>query len=249
MIHSLLPLAALLATTLVPAQVRGPSWFIASLVYGRTFDTPAPAAEVCDSAITGGNGQLALAPGFLGQGAAAAGTLVLQGPPLSPHRPCTISFWWSLEKDLPIDGGFQLFSLNGKGFVSAFTSGKGEWCALQKPAGVLQVYYLQGIQNVNGIYDYDLARSLDLHGGVWHHCAVVFQQASVVELYTDGKLAYAIPLTGRSFAESDALVRLEIGGAVRFDEVAVLNRAIDRDLLGEYLQGMWRLREYTVPGR
>lgn len=174
--------------------------------------------------------------------------LVLEGDALSPHRPLTISFWWALPRDLPIDGAFGLFQLTGRGFVAAFTRGKGEWCALQEPAGVLQVYDFPGIQDHNGIYDPKLSRSLDLRAGAWHHTAAVFRHASSVELYTDGVRVAEAATLGRELSEEDAIRSLSLGGGVLLDEVLILDRAVDAEGIEDYRRGMLRLREYHREG-
>ncbi len=190
------------------------------------------------------------AEGFIGRGLYVKDgrhPFALRGPALSPHRPLTLSFWWALPYDLAIDGGYSLFSLNGKGMVAAFCRGKGEWCALQRPAGVFQVYYFNGIQNVNGIYDGDIRARLDLRKGVWHHTAVVFRRGCIAQMYTDGRMVFEVTTSGREFRPEDVLHDLSLGGPLMVDELAILNRAVDGDLISDYFQGMARLREYCGP--
>lgn len=173
--------------------------------------------------------------------------LVLRGAALSPHRPLTLLMWWALPYDLTIDGGYSLFQLNGHGMVALFSRGKGEWCALQRPAGVFQVYYFNGIQNVNGIYDYDLLGHYDLRAGVWHHSAVVFRRATTAQVYTDGKLVFEVTISGREFSAEDQLHNLIIGGPLLVDELMVLDRAVEGDMIADYYEGSRRLREYLAP--
>ncbi len=146
---------------------------------------------------------------------------------------------------MPLDGVFNLFSLNGKGYLSAFVRGKGEWCALQKPAGVCQVYNFAGIQNVNEIYDFDLLKSLDLRGGIWHHSAAVLRPSGAFQFYTDGKVVSEITTKGRAWNAEDKLQSLTLGSGVILDDVAILNRALDADLINDYLRGVRQLREYN----
>lgn len=228
-------------------EVIGPPWFSESLVYYNDFEAegfePLVCAEGLETTAPTGEPQL----GMLGSGALTGGEggpFVLRGPGLSPHRPLTVSLWWALPEDLPIDGGFGLMDLTGQGYVGLFCRGKGEWCGLQRPAGVFQIYYFDGIQDLNGIYDFDLASSLDLTAGAWHHTAVVFRRASAVSIYTDGELTYEAMTVGRPFREEDGLTQLVIPGRAIIDEVAVLNRAIDGPLLVDYVRGIRRLREY-----
>ncbi len=234
--------------------VRGPSWIedCRCLIYYSTFDLdPVPVKPEVNS------GMLAVAAGApartepAGLFARALNTtekpLVLSGEALSPHRPLTISFWWALPKDLPADGSFSLFQITGRGIIAAFTRGKGEWCALKEPAGVLQVYYFPGIQDVNGIYDVDLAKRVDLRAGAWHHTAAVIRQGAIVELYTDGMRVAEIATSGRAFLPADGIRSLRIGGGVVLDEVLVLDRALDAENVADYYRGLRRLAGYRSP--
>ena len=224
------------------SEILGPRWFQELLIYFNDFENPSAVPAINSEHLTVKQSDWKSAPGLFGHGLSTEGApLELKGAALSPARPLTISFWWRLSHDLPIDGGFGQFSLTGKGFVSAFVRGKGEWCALQRPAGVCQVYDFGGIQNVNGIYDFDLQKSLDLHANIWHHTAAVFRGANTYQLYTDGKLVSEIVNHGRGWNSGDDLQTLTIGSGVILDDVAILNRAVDADLLADYFQGVQHL--------
>ena len=193
------------------------------------------------------------ASGIRGKGAITdkAGALILRSPEFSPHQPLTVSFWWALQEDAKIDSGFNLVHLQGRGIVSHFSRGKGEWCALQRNVAILQVYYFPGIQNVNGIYDADWAAHLSLKAGVWHHTALVFQGASLVEVYTDGRLAWKVRIDGRPFNEQDKLNEITIGTrgvpAVAIDEVIILRRALTPDDIQAYYTAIRQMREVGYP--
>ncbi len=240
-----------------------PPWLEGCVAYHNSFEGKIDAPDVnaagilTDLAYRNG-GDAAIKPlvpaerGFVGRGLLIQdwrAPLMLRGPALSPHRPLTLSFWWALPYDLALDGGYGLFSLNGKGMVSLFCRGKGEWCALQRPAGVFQVYYFQGIQNVNGIYDSDLLAHYDLHAGVWHHTAVVFRRATTCQVYTDGKPVFEVTISGREFSVADELTNLSFGGPLLMDELLILDRAVDGDMIADYVRGTQRLREYLTPTR
>jgi hypothetical protein len=171
----------------------------------------------------------------------------LRSPEFSPHRPLTVSFWWALQEDAKIDSGFNLVHLQGRGIVSHFSRGKGEWCALQRNAAILQVYYLPGIQNVNGIYDADWAAHIELKAGAWHHTALVIHGGSLVEVYTDGKLAWSVRIDGRPFNEEDKLNDLTIGTrgapAMAIDEVIILRRALTAEEIATYVTAVRQMRE------
>jgi len=182
--------------------------------------------------------------GLSGAGAA----LRLRGEGLSPHRPLTVSFWWALADDARLETGFGLVHLGGRrGYISHFCRGRGTWCALERPAAVLQVYYIPGIKNVNGIYDRDLLGHLDLRRGVWHHTALVIRGASLVEVYTDGRRAWGVRVRGRRFRSEDRLNELVIGTRGKpkmiLDEVLVVRRAAAAKEVADYYRAIQQLRE------
>ena len=232
--------------------VLGPPWFEECLAYYNRFEGKPGEADVnTDGLALVDRGPLGtLDSGLFGRALHVKdgrAPFTLQGQALSPHRPLTLSFWWALPYDLAVDGGYTLFYLRGRGFVAAFSRGKGEWCALQRPAGVFQVYSFPGIQNVNGIYDFDLMAHLDLKAGVWHHTAVVFRRACMAQMYTDGKLVFDVTTSGREFSAEDGLNAIDFGGPLYLDELAILNRAVDADLIGDYYRGVSQLRGYCAP--
>jgi hypothetical protein len=181
----------------------------------------------------------------------AIGGIELRGGALSPHRPLAVSFWWALQQDANKETGFGLFHLtNGTGFISHFAR-SGPWCALEEPAGVAQVYYLPGIQNVNGIYERHLMDKLELKAGVWHHTAVVITAASLVAVYTNGQKVFQIRTTGRDFSEADRLLHMKLGSdqgiSVALDEVIVLNRPLQDDEVATYVRAMRQMRAAGYP--
>jgi len=223
---------------LMPGLSLPPS-FEDRLIYYQSFDTPDGAPEMNATGSTP-NALEPLAGGIRGR--CALGTkdtgLHLTSEAFSPHRPLTLSLWWALEQDAAIDGVFGIFSLNGRGFISHFSRGKGEWCALQRPVGVVQVYNLPGIANVNGIYEGDLLGKLDLRAGVWHHSAAVIRAASLVEVYTDGVKVFESRNNGRGFLPEDTLHDLRLGSywgtPTYVDEVMILQRALLPDEIAGY---------------
>lgn len=221
------------------------------LIYYNSFDAPLCKPEVNTVNARQVGSVMAGAPGMLGRSAVVgnAAQLQLSSESFSPHRPITVSFWWALQEDHKPDGTFGLFHLanNRGGFVSHFSRGKGTWCALERPAGVLQVHHLPGIPNVNGIYDYDLMARLDLRAGVWHHTALTFSGGEVINLYTDGAPAFRIHLKGRSFSGEDSLHNLVIGNRhakpMCLDEVLILNRVLMPDDIARYVSAVRSMKE------
>jgi hypothetical protein len=232
-----------------------PPAFEDRLLYYNSLDSKDGRPEI-DTASAQQPGQLATGPAGMRGGCAVAKqgqVLQLRSEAFSPDRPLTVAFWWALGEDGQPESTFGLFHLtNGKGFVSHFSRGKGEWCALERPAAVLQVYYLPGIANVNGIYDFDLAAHLELKAGVWHHTALVFRGASLVEVYTDGRRVWQTRVKGRPFSAEDGLHDLTIGSrhglAMALDEILILARALAADEIGEYERAVRQMRAVGYPG-
>ena len=239
-------------TDLVPSVSLPPS-FQDRLIYYQSFDSPDGAPEVNQTGAV--PNALELQPAGM-RGRCALGAqdtgLHLNSEAFSPHRPFTASFWWALSEDAKIDGIFGLFHLAGaRGFISHFSRGQGEWCALQRPAGILQVYYLDGIANVNGIYEGNLLGKLDLRAGVWHHTAIVIRGASLTEVYTDGAKVFETRNNGRDFAPEDSLHDLRIGsfwGTRAFiDEAMVLQRALSAEEIADYVTAIRQMAAVGYP--
>lgn len=232
-----------------PTKVLGPPWFEAQLAHYHTFTNKPESPDANNGALNiVAESCEAVGDGLFGRGLTIPdnASLTLQGDTLSPHRPWTLSFWWTLPEDLPVDGAYTLFYLRGTGFIAAFCRGKGEWCALERPAGVMQVYNFAGIQNVNAIYERDLMSNLDLRAGVWHHTAVVFRRGTTAQLFTDGELVCEITTKGRAFRSEDRLHTLTLGSGIVIDELAILDRAVDAEMIGDYFRGISQLRRYHV---
>ena len=215
-----------------------PSWED-RVIYYQSFDQGKPEintsgielVEMMDTGSAGIRGRCAIP--------SEAKSIQLKGKALSPDKPLVVSFWWSIQKEADKDSSFGLFHLtNGKGFISNFVR-SGPWCALEKPAAVLQIYYLHDIQNVNGIYDYDIVNSLALKREEWHHTAIIFTAGSMVSIYTDGKMVSHIRLTGRSFSESDNLKIMILGSngglPIALDEIIILDRPLMDEEIAEYV--------------
>ena len=262
-----LPLAALLLIALgghgvraaAPAAVTElsvPPFLEDRLVYYRGFERAdgTPAIDALDARPTG---RLAVGPGGIrGRCAASdrAQALVLRSPAFSPHRPLSVAFWWALRDEPTPETCFGLFHLSGgRGYVSHFSRGKGTWCALARPAAILQVWNFPGIRNVNGIYDRDLAAHVELRAGAWHHAAIVFRGASLVEVYTDGRRAWSARLRGRPFAESDGVCDLVVGSRrgirMALDEVMVFRRALAAEEIRTYVAAIRQMRAVGYPVR
>ncbi|MBV9469991.1 MAG: LamG domain-containing protein [Abitibacteriaceae bacterium] len=229
-----------------------PPWLEDSLVYRNSFDNEkvAPNTNIENIQLVDGSTTEQSPLGLFGKGLALSGdkSFKLRSPVFSPHKPFTLSFWWALKEDAKIDTGFNLFGLTGNGYIGHFVRGKGEWCALQRPTGVCQVYYFKGIPNQNLLYDGDLASSLNLKANVWHHTAAVFRAGSTIEIYTDGKKATETHAEGRLFRPEDNLQQFEcgpFGSGGYLDELTVFDRALSADVIGRYYSVISQMRALT----
>ncbi len=221
------------------------------LVYYQSFDQPEPEVNR-----TGAKPRRAFtpAPGGVRGMCAAPNTpraFDLRSESFSPHRPVTFSFWWSLREEPTPETGFGLFHLSGRGYVSHFSRGRGTWCALQRPAAVLQVWNIPGVRNVNGIYDHHWASTIALRAGVWHHAALVFRGASLVEVYTGGERAWSVRLRGRELRQEDGLHSLVLGNRrgipVALDEVVILRRAVTARDIRRYVAALRQMQAVRYP--
>lgn len=225
-----------------------PPWFSDAMAYHNDFEGALADADVNLPQIKP-EGPESTAEGLFGKALQLTDkSLIIRSEAVSPHRPLTLSFWWALTYDMVLESGYSLFQLDGKGMIALFSRGKGEWCALQRPAGVFQVYYFQGIQNVNGIYDSDLLSHYDLRKGVWHHTAVVFRRATTAQVYMDGQPVCEVTISGREWTAGDELRNLTIGGGLSVDELLILDRAVEGEMIADYVRGVQRLREYYAGG-
>jgi hypothetical protein len=186
------------------------------------------------------------AQGFIGacaQVSAYTAPLSLRGAALSPHEPRTLAFWWCYPGEVTPTTGFGLFELTGgRGLISNFVRGKGEWCGLTRPTGVFQVYYFKDITAVNALYDTQFTTHYDLGPGKWHHTALVARMAREVELYTDGKLVAKTALKGRDLADADGLRQVILGPGILVDEIALFSRALPAEQVAEYYTALTALR-------
>jgi len=86
---------------------------------------------------------------------------------------------------------------------------------------------------------------------VWHHTALVFSGASLVEVYTDGRLAWKLRTTGRPFNEADRLGDLTIGSIyglpLALDEVLILSRSLSADEIATYYTAIRQMQQVRYP--
>lgn len=213
------------------------------LVYYRSFDATDGSAELDPRTLQATSPQL-VDGGLSGRCALTSdkSPLSLRETGLSPVRPLSLAFWWSLEQPCPEQGGYLLCHLDGgPGFVSLFARG-GPWCGLSDTAAVFQIYNVPGVQNINGIYDRRVRQTLDLTPGAWHHTALTFAGGETAVVYLDGRPVYAAHVKGRPLNDSDQLVNFWLGArygpAIRLDEVMVLGRTVLAETWAEYVAGV-----------
>jgi len=238
----------------VPSLSLPPS-FEDRLLYYASFDRPDGQPDVCRDGVEVQTRLQPHAKGFRGRGAltGTGNELRLRSPAFSPHLPLTVSFWWAFLEQPKLETCFGLVHLQGRGYISHFSRGKGTWCALQRPAAILQVYAIPGIKNVNGIYDHDLWARVDCRPGTWHHTALVVRGASLVQVATDGRRAWQVRVRGRTFRKDDQIVNLSIGTRqgirMAIDEVVILRRALSVNEIADHVAALTQMRQVNYPLR
>jgi len=176
--------------------------------------------------------------------------IILISDKLSPHKSLSISVWWALKDKHKEGGWFEILSLTGKGYISVFTRGGGgdTWCGLTKPAGILQVYNFQGINNINGIYHYDIESVLELEK--WNNTVITFTAGRNIKLYHNGQLFTEYNLSGGNFKEEDKINSLSFGRGggeeIYFDEILILSRVLTYKEINEYYNIMTQLKEMSI---
>jgi hypothetical protein len=256
---SLALLAALAAPALASPPIPAaclylPPWLEDRVVYYQPFTGDAKTPTInrigAETLVTRGT----LVPGLAGSGlqdakpANSAGLITLRSPALSPDRPLTLALWWRLDAPMVPETCFHLLSLHGgRGIVSNFVRGKGEWCALTEPRFVFQSVYYEGIPDINGIWD----GSAWVEAGVWHHVAMVCRNAAEVDVYWDGVRRSHHAIKGRPFTAADG-GSLEIGPNWLFhpmtlDDIVIVDRALAADEIAAYVLAVQRLRQVGFP--
>jgi len=172
--------------------------------------------------------------------------LVLSGVSFPLHRPLTVMLWWKPTAPMRQTSGFHLISLSGKGYISNFVRGQGDWCGLKEPTFVLQVYNWQNVPNYNGIRH----GSGWVEADRWHHAAIVVSKGSNVRVYWDGKLRCDYTIEGRLFRPDDVIKGIELGPHWLFhpmtiDEVMILDKALSPEEIAGYIVAV---RELSVMG-
>ncbi len=216
-------------------------------------DLPPAWAELVITHETFDEAEAAVTDGAL-SGRSLPGEWSLSDDQLSPHQPRTFSFWWALTEAHPDDGRINWLRLinRQRGYLSYFSKGKGQWKALEEPAGSLQVWNLDGIANTEARTDLTMRETVDLTPGVWHHTAAVITGRSVA-VYIDGELWREIQLEGRAIDAEHGMIHLTIGGAAEhftpmlLDEIIILKQALSADAIDAYFQAVRAQMQLNQP--
>ena len=169
----------------------------------------------------------------------------INGEALSVSKPLTFMTWWRLDEDMKEETCFHLITLSGKGIISNFVRGKGEWCALKEPTYISQIHGFGSIPNHNNPWG---GRAF-FEKGQWHHCAISVGNANEVKIYWDGKLKELIMAKGRKFAPDDVSVA-EFGTnwlshPMSIDEIIIVDRTLSEDEISEYVNALESLQRLT----
>ena len=229
-----------------------PSWSDRVIYYNsfeRGFDQPD--INLITARTTGEKGDGA--DGFAGKGYRAANqyekkqVLALSSAELTVRKPLTVMKWFRLDASMKEDSCFQLLNLHGRGWISSFVRGKGEWCALTQPTCISQVYNFPGMSNHHNSWG---GRTW-FEPGTWHHVAITVAGGSEVSIYWDGTLRETISLKGRKFADGDvSAIDLDPGWLyfpMTIDEVILADRALTAEEIADYMRGARALREVGFP--
>lgn len=231
-----------------------PPEFEARVVYYHPFERELdePLINRIDATFAAAEGTLV--DGLAGRGfrvsdreSSKSGAVRLRCPHLTPARPITISMWWRLDREMAPETCFHLATLSGKGIISNFVRGRGQWCALKQPTFVFQVYYFEGVRNHNGVWH----GSAWFEPDTWHHVAMTVSSATTVRIYWDGKLRSDHAVKGRPFRKQDGGA-LELGPTWLFhpmtiDEIMIIDRALTAAEIRDYVTAVQRLAEIAVP--
>ena len=199
---------------------------------------------------TAGNGRIA--PALTGSGyrhtAKKGGALGLTALSRPLTKPITVSLWFRLEEPMRPETCFHLISLRANGYISNFVRGKGQWCALQQPTFVVQLYRFPGISNVNGIRFGDAW----LPERKWHHAAVSVSEGSRVRVYWNARLRSEFCTRGRLFNAGDAIKGIDLGPhwlghPMTIDEVLILNRPLSPADVQAYVTAVRKLADARFP--
>jgi hypothetical protein len=220
------------------------------LVYYRSFNAPGGKPEIDQLAAKELQAPVIGEGGLLGHcgvtGGPGKALLRLKSPGLSPAGPLTIMFWWSLPAGCAPNSGYGLLGLTGRGYISIFGRG-GPWCGLSDVGAVLQCWSMDGIKNVNDIYDFRIRETLSLaQRGGWHHTALTVAGGRTVAVCTDGLPVTSVQLEGRPIGPQDDLTTLDLGAdggdGTLLAEVMVFQRTLTADEIADYVTAVRGLR-------
>jgi hypothetical protein len=177
-------------------------------------------------------------------------SLQVHSPRLSADRPLTVMRWWRVDSTMEETSCFQLLALLGKGHISCFIRGKGEWCALKRPTMFVQVDHFPSISNVN----WAVKDNAYFKEGDWHHTAITVADGSEICFYLDGSPLVTVHIKGRVFTADDinTLQASSDGGdhaehPTSTDELIVLDRVLSPQEIEQYCIATKALREMQYP--
>jgi hypothetical protein len=231
---------------LVPSSIKG------YVYYYNNFDNSSGKAEINKWNIKEEiNPFLITNNGLIGKGflSNSKNGIVLKSSALSPDEPITISVWWKLKNPYKTSEsksfGFGIFSFIGKGYISCFirSGGKGGWCGLKEPAGVFQVQNFKRINDINGIYNTDAVKLLNLKRLQWHNTIITFSNGMYIRLYQDGKKVGEWGLNS-PFNKNDGIKTLQFGFSDEvLSQIVIFNKNISSEEVEEYYNMMKGLKE------
>ena len=204
--------------------------------------------------VVGGSGTVP--DGFAGRGHpsngpnAAGPPLEVRSPALAVSHPITVLRTFRLDRPMVETSSFQLIALLGKGHISCFVHGAGEWCALQRPTLFVQIDSFPRIANVNQA----IRDNAYFPPGQWHQVAVTVANGADVRFYLDGQPLVTVQAKGRPFKPDDVSSvqpASEPGGGVdpptTTDDLTVVDRALSPPEIEQAWRAAQALRRLGVP--
>lgn len=224
------------------------------VVYYQSFARDAKSPEINTGQLQVNGSVLPPVAGFVGAGYTCPNSregqqdFTLRGAALTVQKPLTVMYWFRLDAPMTEITNFSLIRLIGTGYIANFVRGKGEWCALQYPTSIMQVYNFPGITNRTDPWD---KRRVDFVAGTWHHVAMTVSNAAEIDVYWDGQLRTRHVAKGRSFHDGDVnQALLGCGGLyhpMTLDDVIVIDRALTADELADYQRACDGMRTLGFP--
>jgi hypothetical protein len=233
-----------------------PPWFASRVVFYDGFDLGDRNPEINRAGAQILGDAPIVSHGFAGKGCRSTNPAVNEHPlnirtaALSAARPLTVMRNWRLDAPMTATTSFQLIALLGKGHISCFVHGAGEWCALTRPTMFVQIDSFPRIANVNQA----VRDNSYFQPGQWHNITLTIANASDVRFYLDGQPLVSVSAQGRHFDADDIQSFQPCGDTGRDAEIAttsddliIVDRVLSPAEIAQYWQSAMALKQMNYP--